>query len=82
MSTPTPVTKDAAVTEVHSALDTVETAFKTAFGALSEKVETLLAHLHSQADGVATNVEGDLGQDGTEVEQDAASVADAATGKS
>lgn len=81
MTSSEPATKDAAVTEVHSALDAVENAFKHAYGTLSDKVQTLLAHLHKQADGVSTEVEGDLGQDVTEVKQDAASVIDAATGQ-
>lgn len=81
MTNSEPTTKDAAVTEVHNALDTVETAFKNAFGALSDKVQTLLAHLHKQADGVVTDVQADLGQDVTEVKQDAASVIDATTGQ-
>lgn len=65
-----PATKDAAVEQVHSALDTVEEAFRTAFGALDAKVKTLLSHLHQQAEGVDATVEEDVKTDVTEAEGD------------
>lgn len=77
MSSSEPQTKNEAVSQVHTALDTVESAFKNAFGGLSAKVKTLLGHLHNQADGVATAVEGDLGQDVGEVKQDMSKAYDA-----
>lgn len=66
----TPETKDAAVEQVHSALDSVEQAFRDAFGTLSDKVKTLLGHLHKQAEGVDATIEDDLKADVAEAESD------------
>jgi uncharacterized protein YjbJ (UPF0337 family) len=70
----TPVTTEAAAADVHSALDGVEEKFKNLYGKVSAEVKKLLGHLHSQADGLATDAEADVKEDMAEAKDDVQTV--------
>lgn len=73
-STTEPTTKLEATEDVHTALDSVEEAFKSLYGKVSTEVKKLLGHLHNQADGLVKEGESDLDEDQTEAKEDVQTV--------